>query len=206
MRLMIYDRTALDDGFDIRESNDNLTMSWVLGAKLYKATRSVDLVKGVASWAEALEWLNTVNPSEKIEQIQIWGHGWPGRSYIGKEFITLDDVVSGPLSDGFAKLKNRLTPDSIIWFRNCAVFCGEPGHKFAEGFSTHMGCVAAAHTYIIGLFQAGLHTIKPGQKAYWPVTEGIEEGPASWPKKIRWSRMWSENSIFCLRSDIPKGW
>jgi len=207
IRVMIYDKTALDDGFDIKIKNDQLTMSWVIGAKLYRAMRSVDIAHGVSSWEEALEWLATVEPGKTISQIQIWGHGWPGHAYIGAERI--DRSITLPLhkhNRALARVRDRLTPESIVWFRSCAMFAAEPGHAFAKDFSNFMGCRIAAHTYIIWVFQGGLRTIVPGQEPYWPLDEGIEEGPLSWPKKLKWAKPWTKNTILAIRGTVPKGW
>lgn len=203
MRLMIYDKTALDDGFDLRQTNDSLTMSWVLGAKLYKGTRSVDHAKGVSSWAEALDWLNTF---DGITQIQFWGHSGPGVASIGGEALSLRSRSHEDLGPKLMMLKTKLAPGAIWWFRSCALFCGTRGQEFAQGFAEHMNCKVAAHTHIIAMWHSGLHTISPGEAPSWPLTEGIELGTPDRIEKIKWSKPWYKHTIVCLRGSIPKGW
>ena len=61
-------------------------------------------------------------------------------------------------------------------------------------------CKIASHTYIVGPWQSGLHTIKPDEEPTWDIDEGIYDN-----KKMI-SMPWSPNTIFCLTGKIPEGW
>lgn len=209
LRLVIYDETALRDGFQPEENNDRLTMSWVIGAKLYKLTRATDIIVPVQSWHQLGSTANAfqLTKRQKISEIQFWGHGSPGSVYIGRDKLTIERLKKdGDLQSALFKLRACMTDDALIWFRCCSVFAGPKGHEFAKEFSEMMDCTVAAHTHIIHVWQAGLHTIRPGQEPTWPVTEGYhldENGK----EVMKWSiPFFSPNGIFCLRSTIPKGW
>lgn len=219
---MIYDTTdtkfnlkrlklVLPENLDINLDEIDYTMpvglthQWIVGGKLYRALRWVDKCKGASNWADALKWLTTVDPGEKIEQIQIWGHGSPGKSWMNNEPLSWKSF-EGQHKEMLQQIADRLTDDAVIWFRNCSVFAGENGHKFAKAWSNNMNCKIAAHTYIISAWQSGLNTCCPGEEPSWPLTEGIAEGTPSHIKKLKTSTPWAEKSVFMLAADLPKGY
>lgn len=203
-RLMIYDDTTLDDGWDgWRE--DGLAYSWFAGGRLYRWVRWLDKVKGVGSWAEGLDWMLEEGKKEKISMIQYWGHGSPGNVWIGKESFnlrTLSKKTENCMK--WKELSNYLTDDAVIWFRTCSTFGGPVGKVFASEFSKWVDCKVAAHTHIIGPLQGGLHSITPDQAPYWPDEEGFEVVDGK--KKSVWSTFGTPNTITCLRGSIPEGW
>jgi hypothetical protein len=176
-----------------------LTHSWIVGGKLYKLFGSIDEAKGFKSWEDALAWLTLVGSDRKISEVQIWGHGSPGRSWM-LEDGALDE--NSPTSTKYGvvmkMLKERLAPDAHIWFRNCSVFAGVKGHFFARAWADFFQCRVSAHTHIIGFWQAGLHTAVPGIEPHWDLKEG-EGGRAV-------SRFGSPNRITCLNNEVPRGW
>lgn len=194
LSLMFYDNSVW--------AKEMLVNTWTAGGKLYKLFRNVDHFIGVSSWEEAFEWLNTVAPGQKIKQIQFWGHGSPGKVWINGK--SLSRFVKNPASayhEHALELKKRLTEDSTIWFRSCAVFSRQEGHDFAKDMSTFFNCKIAAHTYIVAFFQSGLHSLKPGQTPSWSITEGVNlDG------KTLWSRINSPNTIICLQGVVPSDW
>jgi hypothetical protein len=203
-RLMIYDNTTLTDSVDWKE--DGLAYSWFAGGKLYRVFRWVDKCKGVGSWEEALDWMIEQGKESGISQIQYWGHGSRGNVWIGREPLNLRTLkASHKLYDKWAELRTHLTDDALIWFRTCSTYNGELGHVFAQKFTDFMGCKTAAHTFIIGPWQGGLHTLEPGEEPYWDVKEGlVEQSDGTWKSKMSWPG--DPNTIFCLKGSIPEGW
>lgn len=208
LRLMIYDRT------DVKRSMQNvigdldvdipigLTHSWVAGGRLYKALRWVDECQGFDKWETALHWLATFKSPSPIRQIQIWGHGSPGKSWMSGESLTYRSVTRPDVQ----KIAERMTDDGVIWFRNCSVFCGLKGKEFAKSWANELGCRIAAHTYVIGPLQSGLHSLGPGEEPDWPDGEGINEGTPGKVLSCRSSMPWSPNTVFMLKSKVPEGW
>lgn len=178
-----------------------LRLSWITGGKFYKLFRSVEHHAGFDSWVDALKWLDSVAPGQQINSIQFWGHGSPGRVWINGEYLSARSVLAtSPHRNLLLNLKERLTSDSLIWFRSCNVFAGQEGHLFAKLMASMMGCTIASHTYIVGPWQSGLHTIRPGEEPSWNLEEGLDG------EELKWSMPWSPNTIFCLTGKIPKGW
>jgi len=178
-----------------------LSHAWLVGGHLYKFLGKHDVHKGFYTWAAALQWLATVKSDMKIKSIQYWGHGSPGKVWLGQEALMNHSLANGTMySKAFMRVKERLTEDAVIWWRTCATFGGQEGKKFAESWSTGMNCTIAAHTYNIGLYQSGLHTCKPGEKPLWSDYEGLKKG-----RRAMSSRR-DANTIFMLKSEIPNGW
>mgnify|MGYP001547377037 FL=1 len=187
-------------------AGDQLRFSWITGGLLYRLFGGVEVTGGFLNWQDALRWLAEVEPGQKINSIQFWGHGSPGRVWINNEYLSIRSLYPGnPHRDLLLKIKSRLTPESTIWFRCCSVFAKEEGHVFATTFSQFMNCRIAAHTHIIGPWQSGLHSILPGRQPSWSTQEGVGKNPDG-TTKILWSKPWSTNTIFCLTGKIPEGW
>lgn len=182
-------------------AGEELRFSWITGGKFYKLFRSVEHHDGFDSWIKALNWINSVEPDKKINSLQFWGHGSPGRVWINGEYLSARSVLaSSEHRAHLNNLKNRLTKDSLVWFRSCNVFSGKEGKLFAKVMATALDCKIASHTFIVGPWQSGLHSISPGQEPYWGDEEGMKDG-----EKL-WSMPWSPNTIFCLTGKVPKGW
>ena len=212
LRLMIYDtsdvaRKMSQVAPDLIEDVDlvipiGLTHSWVVGGRLYKALRWVDECQGFDSWETALHWLATFKSDRPIRQIQIWGHGSPGKSWMSGESLTYRSVTRPDVQ----KIAERMTDDGVIWFRSCSVFGGTLGKKFAVAWANSLKCRIAAHTYPIGPLQSGLHSLGPGEEPKWPDNEGVAEGEPYNILRFRRSMPWSPNTVTMLRSTIPKNW
>lgn len=203
----------LDDGkldIMIYDSSDwagkELRFSWITGGKFYKLFRSVEHNSGFDSWISAIDWILSVEPDKKINSIQYWGHGSPGRVWMNGETLSIKSYTnkSGHF-EKLSKLKERLTPESLIWFRCCNVFAGNEGKFFALTSSQFFECKIAAHTFIVGPWQSGLHTIRPGERPSWSISEGLELQKDGTVKKL-WSMPWSPNTVFCLTNKIPDNW
>ena len=170
-RLLIYD------------NGDKLTPTWWFGS-LLRADR-FDARKGCKSWAEALDW---VNSHSRISHLEYWGHGAPGQVILNKEALTERSFVIQKTQKQLEALKQRLTPNALVWFRTCSTFKGTDGHRFATKWAgvDGLNCRIAAHTHAIGLVQSGLRTLKAGGTPDWSVRDG---GP---------SRVWIKGTISCL--------
>ena len=204
---------GLRDGLDLllpaemRESDFDLplglTHSWMAGGALYRLFGQIDEYRGFFSWTDALMWLGSVGRKARIKEVQIWGHGTPGRSWMLEDgCLDANSPTSKQYGDLLKVLRGRLTPEARIWFRNCSVFAGEPGHEFARKWTDFFQCRVSAHTHIINFWQAGLHTARPGIAPHWPVEEGRVNGVDG--RAI--STYSSPNRITCLHNRFPADW
>lgn len=195
LKLMIYDGNPGNG--DIWQKF--LKTTWKAGGWLNKLRGKLDGYSAVSSWREAVLYLSTVEPGKKIREIQFWGHGSPGAVYISRVPFTTHSVTA--LRESLAKVRDRLTPDAVIWFRTCSTFQGRVGQEFAIRVSDFFGCTVAGHTMTIGPFQPGLHTLKPSALPSWAVDEGA--GKPLLPRHFFW---WHKNTVLCLATEIPEGW
>lgn len=187
-------------------AGEQLRFSWITGGKFYKMFRGVEHHAGFSSWEDALKWLSSLEEGKKINSIQFWGHGTPGRVWINGDFLSIRSVIPQHSHNSLLHaLKARLTKDSVIWFRSCNVFAGSEGHLFATIMSSFFNCKVAGHTYIVGPWQSGLHTITPEQRPSWSKEEGLKNKKDGTVEKL-WSTPWAPNTIFCLTGKIPESW
>jgi hypothetical protein len=203
LRLVVYDRTCIGVG-----PWPGLTHSWIAGGLLYRLRNQIDLVFGAADWMEALSWLASVEPARRIAEIQYWGHGKWGQIHIDRQALNERALLA---NHAHASLLNRIRerlvgPHALLWLRTCETFGAEKGHSFAAALAERMGCKVAGHTYIIGPFQSGLHSLQPGQRAQWSADEGIREGTAQAPRRAFWSTPWAPHTIHCLQGQIPRAY
>ena len=204
LRLMIFDDTCRG-----KAMLPGLTHSWIAGGHLYRGLGRLDQFRGVRSWAEGLSWLADVEPGRTIEEIQFWGHGKWGKAQLGGE--PLDESVltpRHPLLPALAAIRARLSgAQALWWFRSCETFGVRRGQAFAESWASYMGCRAAGHTFVIGFWQSGLHSLVSGQAPHWPLEEGLPPGSdPERPKKALWSRPGRPNTITCLSGKLPAGY
>jgi hypothetical protein len=192
-RLLVFDRTCTT-------GKRGLSPAWSAGAKLYRGLRRIEDARGVASWDEAFDWL--ASQQEPISQIQYWGHGkW------GCAFVDEDRFDASRLGDRrLQAIRERLTPDALLWFRTCETFGARAGIDFAERLADVLGCRVAGHTYVIGFHQSGLHGLAPGVRPDWSPDEGLKEGTAEAPREAKWSVPWAPRTITCLSSHVPERW
>jgi hypothetical protein len=194
-RLVIYDRTCVS-------GKRGLSPVWAAGTRLYRTLRRIDEARGVASWDEALGYL--AEQREQIAEIQYWGHGKWGRALIDRESFDAEAIrTKRPLLDA---IRERLTPDALVWFRTCETLGAEAGHSFAQRLADTLGARVAGHTYIIAFHQSGLHGLAPGMRPDWPADEGLREGTPSDPRQARWSRPWSPRTVTALTPAVPPAW
>ena len=199
LRLLFYDDTCRRSRLGL-----GLTHSWIAGARFYGAVGKFHGSRAVRSWDEALAWLSQFRPSEPIDEIQYWGHGKWGRVLIDRDVLTIDAVDPGHrLYDPLARVRDRMHPRSLWWFRTCETFGAEVGHDFARRWTDFFGTRAAGHTYIIGPWQSGLHALAPGGEPDWSGFEGLAEGTPESPDQALWSVPGAPNTISCLNPNLP---
>lgn len=231
MHLVVYDAT----GHGAARVQPFLTASWRIGTGLYKhhpqRAARVDDVYGATSWEDALAWLCSVRPRERIDSVQYWGHGFYGRAYVGSDILDVDALSPGAARhDDLLALRGRVAGEqSLFWFRTCSTFATERGQQFARAWTRFFGCRAAGHTFVIGPLQSGLHTLSPDAEPSWSTTEGVGAGlrrraarpaehrPEQRPEdigadkygdeRVALSSSWTApNTITCLQGAIPAGW
>lgn len=204
LRLMIYDRTCTG-----RRALPGLTHAWRAGAWIYRGLGRFHAWQGASSWAEALGFVAEVAAASPIASVQFWGHGKWGEARIDREVLSAASLrPSHPHHRSLAAIRERLLPDagSLWWFRTCETLGARPGQDFARRFSEFMGARVAGHTYIIGPWQSGLHSLAPGEAPGWSVTEGLVAGTPERPERALWSRRGEPHTIHCLRGDLPAGY
>ena len=203
LRLMVYDRTCITTG----PAPVGLTHSWWAGGYLYGGMGRLDAWRGAASWAEALDWLGAFQADRPIAEVQFWGHGQRGRAKIAADVFDLGALSpTSPHAEALLRIRQRLLPDALWWFRTCDTFGAVPGQQFARRFTDVMGCVAAGHTFVIGVWQSGLHRLAPGAAPHWSEWEGVGGGSPDAPTGSQWSWPGRPNTISCLTGRVPKGW
>jgi hypothetical protein len=202
LRLMIYDRTCMTGN-----GVPGLTLSWRVGGWLYGRLGRLDSWSGAATWEEALNWLATVGRPDPIAEIQYWGHGQWGEVLLDHQSLDATAVAPpNPHCEALGAIRDRLIPggDALWWFRTCSTFGTVRGHAFARAWSRFFGCRVAGHTFVIGPFQSGLHTLRPGAKPGWPVDEGVPAPVNGVPAtRALWSARSAPNTISCLQGRIP---
>ncbi|MDP2344859.1 MAG: hypothetical protein Q8O67_28195 [Deltaproteobacteria bacterium] len=208
MHLLVYDAT----GHGKAKVQPFLTTSWKVGSSLYRHHPSkVDDVYGATSWEDALAWLCSVRPRERIDSVQYWGHGLFGRVLVGDDVldITALQPEHARHHDLIALRQRVRSEETLFWFRTCATFGRPRGQAFARAWTRFFGCRAAGHTFVIGPLQSGLHSLRSGDEPSWPVTEGV---PASHHDKLDdpgialASSLFAPHTITCLQGSIPAGW
>jgi hypothetical protein len=186
MRVAIYDKNP---GYGLWQHF--LALTWRIGCCIHWVFGKLDAYYGASSWDDAFKWLES-RPG-MLTSVQYWGHGSPGTAWLAGKPI---DVTQ------FKRIQHKVVPATVLWFRTCSTFQGESGHTVSKYLTNLLGCTVAAHTRIIGVFQGGLHTRRPGEEPSWPVTEG--EFPNS--KLAQLGLKWGNNTVLCLAARIPKGW
>jgi len=200
LRLVVYDATQR------QRRPKALGLSWQYGAHLYRALGRVDAAYGARSFADALAWLARHDAAQPIQEVQFWGHGKWGRIFIAGE--ALDRAVLEPQHAqhrAFQAVRERLSPDALLWFRTCETLGARAGQDFAAALGDATGARVAGHTFVIGFFQSGLHCLRPGDAPAWSATEGLAQGSAEHPESALNSTPHAPNTITCLTGQIPEG-
>jgi len=203
LHLMVYDATWVGRPY----LQAGLTSSWIVGGRLARAMGRLDAVYGAHSFEDALAWLCSVEPKRKIGQIQYWGHGRWGQLFIAKEMLDRQALMPGHAHhESLAALRDRIVgPEALFWFRTCETFGRKEGHDFALAWTRFFRCRAAGHTYVIGPWQSGLHSLAHDAEPTWPLEEGLPPG-AKDPRVALTSSASAPHTITCLHGAVPDGW
>jgi hypothetical protein len=201
LRLIVYDRTCGGRG-----GLPGLSQAWRAGGVLYDVLGRTDAVCGAASWSEALDWLADHQPQQRLAEIQYWGHGQWGCARLGGEVLDARSLEPRhPHHQRLRAVASRMLPgsDGLFWFRTCETFGGAAGLSFARLWTGFMGCRTAGHTYVIGFWQSGLHSLLPEEVPTWSPLEGLP--PTEDPRAALRSRPGAPNTITCFHGAVPAG-
>ncbi|MGK4002581.1 DUF4347 domain-containing protein [Sorangium sp. So ce1036] len=185
-----------------------LTRIWRAGAVLHRMTGAADAWLGAASWAESLAWAARTARArrQKIASLQAWGHG--GWGYMALGGTRLDEAAlrpGSPLDDALTAFREELTgPEAVVWLRCCSAF-GHTGRTFARALADRLGCRVASHTYIIGFYQSGTHSLRPSEEPTWDPREGVRLSGGR-PVGARASGASEPNTVTCLTLNLPPGY
>jgi hypothetical protein len=217
LRLVIWDATDVaplrvprverrDDG--TAAGTGGLSRWWRIGAGLHRVLYRASATAPASSWDEALRF--AIDASDRagapIAELQAWGHGGFGFMRMGESRLdrtALHAATSlAPLLDA---LRARLAPDALIWLRCCSALGAVEGRAFAPALAERLGARVAGHTFIIGEWQSGTHSVAPGEAPRWPLEEGTERTEAG-AIVARVSSASAPNTLFMLRRGLPRGW
>jgi hypothetical protein len=203
LRLLVFDRTCVGPG-----ALPGLSDAWNAGRVVYRSLGRIDDAFGASSWAEALAWLvaRSQATGRPIDEVQYWGHGRRGRALIADDVLDARSLqASSAQLDRLRAVRASFTADAKgWWFRTCETVGGTAGHAFARAWSDFLEQRVAGHTHVIGFWQSGLHTLRPGEAPAWSVTEGLRERDES--AVALGSSPLLPHTIPCLRGTIPRGW
>ena len=198
-------RVTTPDGRAI--GSPGLSPIWRAGTVLHRLTRAADASLAATSWSEALLWAATTSRAQgrPIRSLQLWGHGgWGSMTIGGTTLDTAALAADHPLAAPLDALRDALDgPASLFWMRCCSAFGHSVGQRFAEALAVRLGCRVAGHTHIIGVFQSGAHSLRPGEKARWSVDEGVRKanGQAVGALTSTWR---AGNTVSCLALELPE--
>jgi hypothetical protein len=201
LRLILFDRTC------VNRAGLGLSRAWSTGSRLYSVLGRCDGHHAAESFTDGLAWLSSFRAAEPVSELQYWGHGKWGRIFVGQEPLDRSALTQGHAHHAaLCRLRERLLPDSLVWFRTCEAFGANAGHDFARAWTDFFGCRAAGHTYVIGYWQSGLHALAPGEVPSWSTEEGLVEGTPARPARAAVSLPGRPNTITCLQGRVPDGW
>lgn len=217
LRLVVYDQTDVaplslprieraSDG--TAHGTGGLSRWWRVGAAMHRGVLRADGTRGVSSFAEALEWATSIarQRGAKLGELQVWGHGGWGQMTLGRTRLDRDALArSSEISAALDALRDVLADDALLWLRCCSAFGEREGRAFGAALADRVRARVAGHTFIIGVFQSGTHSIAPGQEPTWDPEEGIERGAAGLACAMT-STPKAPNTIGCLRLGFPGGW
>ena len=203
MRLLVYDRTCGG-----AHGLPGLSAAWRTGAALYRGAGRIDAAFGVSSWDEAAARVEEASSRDEIEQIQYWGHGRFGRILIDAEALDARALDPRAPARFVAVLRERFVRDerALFWMRTCEAFGAQAGHSFARRLAEFLDVKVAGHTYVIGFWQSGLHSLLPGATPTWSPAEGVAQGTPERPERGAWSSPLAPNTIHCLEGKLPPFW
>ena len=149
-----------------------LGKSWALYAATFPGSC------GVNSWAEVKALVRERGPGLDL---QVWGHGSPGRPYIGSH-------AADPHWDMWSRCDS-------VWFRSCSVANGAIGRTFMTGVAEHTS--VAAHLGIIGpwVMHSRLVAMLHGWDDTWWSPSEVSPNEPSAP--------WKPRTVTALQRSLP---
>jgi hypothetical protein len=216
LRLVVYDATdtapvaipRITRGVDgSAEGTGGLTRFWRLGAGLHRGIGRAGAAFGARTWTEALTWAaqRAEAAGEPIAELQLWGHGGWGYMAMGSERLSVA-TSRGALSAEVGALARALAPGALVWLRCCSAFGTRAGHELAVTLADTLGARVAGHSYIIGIWQSGTHSVSPGAAPDWDVLEGVERDAQGAPLGAAVSSARAPRTLHCFRPGLPAGW
>ncbi len=219
LRLVAYDPTddrpvtrwlgeRLSGGADGTSSGGpGLSPAWYAGTLLHRLTGAADATLGARTWTEALAWATRTaeERGRPVGSLQVWGHGGWGFMRLGDtrldEGSLRPEHALAPLLDAFRA--HLAGPEAALWLRCCSAFGAAAGRRFAVAASRRLQCRVAGHTYIIGPFQSGTHSVRPGQEPAWDPSEGVTCDAGGVAVSPKWSGPFEPATVSCLRLGLP---
>lgn len=200
LRLLVYDATQR-----VRPPRA-LGLAWHAGSYLYRGLGRIDAAHGARDWTDAFDFLAKHATDRTIGELQFWGHGKWGRALIdGESFDRRALSTTHPLFSRLEAFRERLEPGALVWFRTCETLGAQIGHDFARALADRLNARVAGHTFVIGFFQSGLHSLSPGETPNWSLSEGIARGSPDDPKSAHSSGPRRPNTVTCFDGVIPDG-
>jgi hypothetical protein len=220
LRLVVYDATDVrkpgapivprvvrrTDG--TAEGTVGLSKFWWLGSWMHIYGMHADGALGASSWGEALRWAASFARSRnaKLAELQCWGHGGFGFMRMGGTRWDREALAGrSPLAADLDGLRDVLADDALVWLRCCSAFGAPPGRAFAPALADRLRARVAGHTFIIGAWQSGTHSLRPTERPSWDEGEGIERR-ADGSILPRNSTMTAPRTLACLRMSLPRDW
>jgi len=199
LRLVIFDATQT------ARAPRALGLAWKTGSELYRGLGWIDAAYGARDFATALDWAARIEPARHVAELQFWGHGKWGSARIDREIWDRGALAPGhALRPHLEALRERLTPDALIWFRSCETLGARAGQDFACALSDFTGAAVAGHTFVIGYYQSGLHVLEPGATPDWAQTEGLAHGTPDEPRAALKSGPARPSTITCFTNRVPE--
>lgn len=178
-RLMIYDFSE----------DTPVGFTWKVGA--FFGRPFFDKIIYAKNWFDCENQLKAL--TEKYDEVQFWGHGSPGKIYIGGQ--------NDP-SSFWGNLEKVLNKDATVWLRVCSFAHGDHGKVMMHILSEVLGARLIAHTYVIGTWasQSGMHAVdtKNNLLAEWPDEEGRKENVFTSSNPL------APNTVSAFRMFAPK--
>ncbi|KAF0972961.1 hypothetical protein FDP41_008813 [Naegleria fowleri] len=167
LSVLIYDSTN-----EHESTRDQFaSISWAVGSSFFEAVNKFDRVIRAKSWDQVVRELNQIADSgELIREVQFWGHGSPGKVFIGQDELTTE-VLDTPSWVSLSKRK-IFHQNALWWFRSCSTCNRNEGRSFAKKFVDLFGVRMGGHTVFIHAIHAGLVCLRPGQEPSWSDEDG----------------------------------
>lgn len=151
LRVLVYDTT--------QTGWPPLSALWRTGALISGA----DVVIPASGWADAYDALAEID--RPVDQLQVWGHGYPGQPLINGRSVDLVQL---------SQSLRTIHPRTEVWFRACDVAMGQSGHTFMRAAVARLKCTVVAHCAVVAwpnpAWQAQICALRPGEDVWWSLS------------------------------------